>query len=145
VILEPEKPFSALKTVEEKIAKAKQYVKIMDPWVSMHSLDPLIKAQEHVIIQFVCSHTGGKRKERQIKRRVNILKKERDRFHLKKAHKEKMHDRWIITDRGIWSLSQSIKDLGKKPTIGLVSSHSDQIKVKVEAFFAQLWETGIEI
>lgn len=144
-LLEPERPFSAQKVLRDILADANQYVKILDPWVNDHSLDPLLHVKNGVKVQFLCSQTGGRKKEHRLIRSIRDLKVEKPMFSLRKAKREEMHDRWIITDKGIWSLSQSIKDLGRKQTIAFVAPHSEQIKKSVSSFFDRLWGKAIEI
>ena len=104
-LLEPGRPFSAQKILRDILADANQYVRILDPWVSDQSLDPILHVKNGVKIQFLCSQTGGREKERRLVRSVRNLKVEKPMFSLRKAKREEMHDRWIITDKGIWSLS----------------------------------------
>jgi len=144
-LLEPGKPFSAQKVLRDILVGANQYAKILDPWVNDHSLDPLLHIKNGVRIQFLCSQTGGRKKEHRLIRAVRDFKVEKPMFSLRKAKREEMHDRWIITDKGIWSLSQSIKDLGRKRTIAFVAPHSKQIMKKVSSFFDSLWEKAIEL
>lgn len=144
-LLEPGKPFSAQKALRDILADANQYVKILDPWVNDQSLDPLLHVKNGVKVQFLCLQTGGRNKEHRLIRSVRDFKGEKPMFSLRKAKREEMHDRWIITDKGIWSLSQSIKDLGRKRTIAFVAPHSKQIMKKVSSFFDSLWEKAIEL
>ena len=145
ILLEPGKPFSAHKVLRDILANADRYIKILDPWVNERSLDALLHVKNGVKIQFLCSETGGREKERSFARSVKSLQVEKPLFNLRKAKREEMHDRWIITDRGIWSLSQSIKDIGRRETIAFIAPHSKQMKKKVESFFDSLWEKAIEI
>ena len=145
ILFEPGRPFSAQKVLREILAEADRYVKILDPWVNDRSLDPLLDVKNGVKIQFLCSQTGGGEKERRLARSVKSLQVEKPLFGLRKAKREEMHDRWIITDKGIWSLSQSMKDIGRRETIALIASHSTQMKKKVESFFDSLWEKAIAI
>lgn len=145
ILVEPQKPFSSQKILGEIFADADRYVKIMDPWVSIRSFDPLLPVKEGVSILFLTSHTGGKEKERRLIRCIKNLQVEKPKFSLRKAKGEEMHDRWIITEENVWSLSQSIKDFGRRETIALIAPHSKQVKKKVETFFDSLWKKGIEI
>ena len=145
ILLQPGKPFSAQKVLRAMLAGAGRYVKILDPWVNDRSLDPLLDVKNGVEIRFLCSLTGGGEKERRLARSVKNLQVEKPTFSLRKAKREEMHDRWIITDKGIWSLSQSMKDIGRRETIAFIASHSKQMKKKVESFFDTLWEKAIEI
>lgn len=144
ILLEPRRPFSALKALRDILADANRYVKILDPWVNVRSLDPLLNVKNSVKILFLCSHTGGKERNRFI-RSAKSLKTEKQEFSIKKARGEEMHDRWIITDKGIWSLSQSMKDIGRKKTTALIAPHSKETRAKVESFFDALWKNAIEI
>jgi len=145
ILLEPRRPFSAQKALRDLIVDADRYIKILDPWVNSRSFDPLLYAKKGTTIQFLCSHTGGREKEGRLTRSMESLQVEKSRFSLRKARQEEMHDRWIITDKGIWSLSQSIKDLGRRETIALIAPHAKQTKKMVESFFDSLWEKAIEI
>ena len=145
ILVEPLKPFSSQKILREVFADADRYIKIMDPWVSDRSFDPLLQVKESVSIHFLTSHTGCKEKERRLIRFMKNLQVEKPRFNLRKAKGEEIHDRWIITEEHVWSLSQSIKDFGRKETIALIAPHSKQVKKKVEKFFDSLWKKGIKI
>jgi len=145
VLLEPGKPFSAQKILRDMLANADRYIKILDPWVNERSLDALLHVKNGIKIQLLCSQTGGREKERRLARSVKSLQVEKPFFNLRKAKREEMHDRWIITDKGIWSLSQSMKDIGRRETIAFIAPHSKQTKKKVESFFDSLWEKAIEI
>ena len=145
ILLEPRRPFSAQKALRDVLADADRYVKILDPWVSDRSFDPLLFVKNNVKIQFLCSQIGGKKKERRLVRSVKDLQLEKPMFSLRKARGEEMHDRWIITEKGIWALSQSIKDFGRRETIAFIAPHSKQTKKMVESFFNSLWEKAIKI
>jgi hypothetical protein len=145
ILIEPEKPYSSQKILREVFASANRYIKIADPWVSARSLDPFFDIKEGVIIQFLCSYTGGREKERRLVRCAKNLQVEMPNFSIRKVEGEEMHDRWIITEDGIWSLSQSLKDFGRRKTIALIAPYSTQTKKKVESFFDNLWKKGISI
>lgn len=145
ILLEPGKPFSAQKVLRDIFADANRYVKILDPWVNDRSLDPLLYVKNGVKIQFLCSQTGGREKKHRLARSAKNLQAEKPKFSIRKAKREEMHDRWVITDKGIWSLSQSIKDLGRRETIAFIAPHSRQTKKKVESFFDTQWEKANEI
>jgi len=145
ILLKPGRPFYAQKVLRDILTDADRYVKILDPWVNGRSFDPLLYVKNGVKIQFLCSQTGGREKERRLTRSARSLQVEKPKFSIRKAKREEMHDRWIITDKGIWSLSQSIKDFGRRETIAFIAPHSKQTKKMVESFFDGLWEKAIEI
>lgn len=145
ILLEPGRPFSAQKALRDILADANRYVKILDPWINDRSFDPLLYVKNGVKIQFLCSQTGGREKNHRLTRSAKNLQAEKPKFSIRKAKREEMHDRWIITDNGIWSLSQSIKDIGRRETIAFIAPHSKQTKKMVESFFDTLWEKAIEI
>jgi hypothetical protein len=137
-VIEPKTPYSTQKLLEDVLSDAQVYVKIIDPWVSVETLDPLFVIKNDVMIKLLCSNTGGKKENRLIKT-VKKFKIEKPYFTIKKAVKEEMHDRWIISEKGIWSLTQSIKDIGRKDTIAFIAPSSNQTKKRVELFFDSLW------
>lgn len=145
ILLKPGRPFYAQKILRDILADANRYVKILDPWVNDRSFDPLLYVENDVEIQFLCSQTGGREKNHRLARSARSFQAEKPKFSIRKARREEMHDRWVITDRGIWSLSQSIKDIGRRETIALIAPHSKQTKKIVESFFDTLWEKAIEI
>lgn len=145
ILMESGKPFSSQKALKEVFASANRYIKIVDPWVSARSLDSLFEIGKEVKIQFLCSYTGGREKERRLIRCAKNLRVEMPNFNIRKIGGEEMHDRWIITEDGIWSLSQSIKDFGRGKTIAFIAPHSNQTKKKVESFFDSLWKKAISI
>lgn len=142
-IIPPGKPFNSSLKLKEILRSVQGYAKIIDPYVDETTLEFLIHIPKGLPIKVLTAYTGGKEKERQLKRACKRFKSERPQFRIMKCEPELIHDRFILTQAQGWSIGSSLKDIGKK--LSMIKEMSTQPKHEVEKIFDQIWARSIDL
>lgn len=122
---------------EKVITKLKGEVKICDPYVSVATLDILYAIKNKVKVRLLTQEIIELEK---FKRYIKYLSKEKPNLTINvKIHRfSKLHDRYILSESGDWSIGHSLKDLGKKDTI--ISELDSGIRDALNFAFEKRWE-----
>lgn len=129
--------------MKEILRSSQGYVKIIDPYVNEITLEFLLNISKGVPIKLLTAQTGGKEKERRLKRACKRFKVERPQFEIRKCEPGLIHDRFILTQTQGWSIGSSLKDIGKK--LSMITEISTQTKHEAEKMFDQIWTKSIDL
>ena len=138
VIVPSGKPFTASVKLKEILRSSEGQVKIIDPYVDETTLDLLLSIPEGVPIRLLTSFTGGKEKDKRLKRACKKFKVERPQFEMRKCEPGLIHDRFILTQTQGWNVGSSLKDFGKK--LSMVKGISTETKSDIEKKFDEIWK-----
>jgi len=143
IIVRPQKPFTAKARLRNVLKSLKGYVKIIDPFVDVETLDVLMDIPPAVPIRVLTVNMGGKSREKRFLRECRLLKIERPTFELRKCDPKLVHDRFILDENRGWNSGSSLKDIGKKmSTINRLSSEN---RKDTEEIFDEIWSDSIKI
>lgn len=137
IVIPPQSPFTGSRELKNVFENVDGYVKIIDPFVGEETLDLLINIPEKISILLITSFTGGKNKERRLKRACKKFKIEKPEFEIRKCDPKLIHDRFILTRSKGWSVGTSLKDIGRK--LSMINEISPQTKAEMETIFEQIW------
>jgi len=143
IVVSPSKPFTASIHLREILKRSQSYVKLVDPYVDDSTLDFLLNVPEGISIKLLTSQTGGKEKERRLRRACNKFKIERSQFEIRKCKPGLIHDRFILTQTQGWNVGSSLKDFGKK--MSTITGISNQTKNEIERFFDTIWSKSTDL
>jgi len=143
VIVPPSQPFTGAIKLKEILRSAQGYAKIIDPYVDETTLEFLINIPKGIPIKVLTEYTGGKEKEKRLKRACQRFRVERPHFQIRKCKLKLIHDRFMITQTQGWSIGPSLKDIGKK--LSMIKEISSQTKDEAEKVFDQIWSRSIDL
>jgi hypothetical protein len=136
ILIQAGQPYTALREVEEILRQAKEYVKIVDPWLGEEALDLFWKLPLTVHVQ-VLTRTVVK-PDRFRSAYYRLIQEKRGHIEIRQSDSRELHDRFVITENSAWSLGPSLKDLGKK--LGTITKISDEkVMDQMETFFDRIW------
>jgi len=142
-MIHPKKPFTARAELRNILKSLKGYVKIVDPFVSVETLDVLMDTPSAIPIKVLTVNMGGKSKGKRFLRECRLFKTERPTFELRKCDPKLIHDRFIVDENLGWNIGSSLKDIGKKmSTINRLSSEG---KIETEEMFDEIWLDSTKI
>ena len=136
-MIHPKKPFTARAELRNILKSLKGYVKIIDPFVDVETLEVLMDIPPTIPIKVLTANMGGKSKGRRFLKECGLFKTERPTFELRKCEPKLIHDRFIVDENLGWNIGSSLKDIGNKmSTINRLSSES---KIETEKMFNEIW------
>jgi len=142
ILVQPRHPYTALREVERILGVAKEYLKIVDPWLGEESLDFLWKVSPTVPIRVLTKTVVDSESFNSAYRR--LVREKGGGIEIRKTDSDELHDRIIITEDQVWLLGPSLKDLGKK--LGTISKISDKkVRNQMETFFDRIWNLARQI
>jgi len=127
-------PFTGYVELKNILGSVTDYVKIIDPYINVDTLERLQAVPVNIPIMFLSENTGGKN-EKRLLRSCKEFFVEKPNFNLKKC--KGLHDRYILTKSRGWTIGSSLKDFGKK--MSSISPLSNELKKDVEKTFDRLW------
>lgn len=142
-IIPPGEPFTGSLKLKEILRSVQGYAKIIDPYVDETTLESLMHIHKGLPIKVLTAYTGGKEKERQLKRACKRFKTERPQFRIRKCEQKLIHDRFLLTQVQGWSIGSSLKDIGKK--LSMIKEVSTQAKHEAEKIFDQIWARSTDL
>lgn len=140
VVLGPGSRYAAWLEIGGKIlAKARKYVKIIDPWATEETLRHFLHVSENVNLQLITAFSRERITCKPIfDAACKQFKKDRPRFNAAECNCYDVHDRYFITEKGVWMSGPSIKDAGKK--FGTIAKIIDARAAReIKRFFSTLW------
>lgn len=142
-IIPPGEPFTSSLKLKEIFRSVQGYAKIIDPYVNETTLEFLIHIPKDLPIKILTAYTGGKERERQLKRACKKFKIERPQLRIRKCEQKLIHDRFLLTQGRGWSIGSSLKDIGKK--LSMIKEVSTQTKHEAEKIFDQIWARSTDL
>ena len=119
-------------------AETGSYVKVMDPYTIPETLDLLALVRAGTMVQVLCGKrtaTPGLRSKAEALRRGGLN------IEVRVDAKGVFHDRFIATERGVWSVGQSLSDFGRKASY---LSRIDEPR-SLEQYFEECWASANEL
>lgn len=137
VILRPGSRYAAWLEISKVLSRAKQYLKVVDPYCEEDTLLYFLKVSSNVRVQLVTSFYGTRvAKEPIFKAACQRFKLDRPLFEAKKC--QKIHDRFFVTESETWMLGPSAKDAGLK--FGCIARIDDiQARTEIKKYFDSIW------
>lgn len=139
-IIESGKTFSGKKLFRDIVlTNVGTYLKICDPYCGVRILDLLTEITNNCKISLLTQKVD---KEPEFKRELADFKKELPNIDIEVRifTANKLHDRYLITDKMCWSIGASLKDLGNKDT--LITKLGEDIRQALEETFESRWKTS---
>jgi len=143
ILLPPGSPYTGFRKMENLLKEAKEYVKIIDPYVDEETLDTLLSVPKETSILLLTAFLGGEDREKRFIKLCQRFRAERPKFNIGKCDPRLIHDRFILTHGKGWSIGTSIKDVGKK--LSIITELLDNTRGQIETFFDELWKKSKDI
>jgi hypothetical protein len=136
--IEPGKPFSSkLLLFDDILSTMENRVWICDPYIDARLLDILHNIDVSIEIRIM---TIRVHKEDVFKRTLADFKKEHTNTEVRIAPPGELHDRYILSDSGMWLVGHSLKDLGTKESF--IVKLDEDIKKSMESVFTNRWSVS---
>ena len=116
-------------------AETGSYVKVMDPYTIPETLDLLALVRAGTGVQVLC---GKKTATPGLRLKADALRRGGLDIEVRVDSKGVFHDRFIVTERGVWSVGQSLSDFGKKASY---LSRIDEPR-SLEQYFEECWASA---
>ncbi len=85
-------------------------MKICDPYISIRALDLLVRVDKSVMIKII-SHQLEDIPKGIFSRTLSELRREGFDINVRIYNNSELHDRYVITDKGMWLVGHSLKDI----------------------------------
>jgi len=139
--IEPDKPYSAkLILFDEVLSRMRNRIWICDPYVGIRLLDILNKIDVSIEIRIMTQQVQDKAA---FIRALVDFKREHLSTEVKVTQSTEIHDRYVISDTGMWLVGHSLKDLGSKETF--LVRVGDDIRDSVESVFKGRWNASANL
>jgi hypothetical protein len=138
MVTKPGEEFKAYAKVLEIISDAAGYLKVVDPYPNVTTLVALARAPEGLSVRFLTVRPRRQNRLSEFEVLVKKLMYERPEIEVRSAPPSMLHDRFILSKDGSWSLGQSIKDIGNK--LSLISPLLKADATELEKQFDRLWD-----
>ncbi len=133
--IEPGKPFSGkLLLFDDVLSEMKKRVWICDPHIGIRLLDILHNLDISIGIRIMTIQIHDKSAFR---RALIDFEKEHTNTEVRIAPPKELHDRYILSDSGMWLVGHSLKDLGSKESF--IVRLDEDIKKSMESAFNNRW------
>src|SRR5437016_3438246 len=119
-------------------AETGSYVKVMDPYTTPETLDLLALVRAGTKVQVLC---GRRTATPALRSRAEALRRGGLSIEVRVDPKGVFHDRFIVTERGVWSVGQSLSDFGKKASY---LSRIDEPQ-SLERYFEECWASASKL
>jgi hypothetical protein len=115
IYLDPEKPLTSRRRVEELFEKLDGEVRICDPYLSSGTLDYLAQSARAANVRLL---TENVQDSSRLKRDLAAFRKEHPTpLEVRVSQAGQLHDRYIIYKDGMFWVGSSLKDLGKRQSV----------------------------
>ena len=136
-ILEQGKPYEVFKVIGKIFSQSEKYIKLMERWISIKTLDYFVSTRD-VSIMILTTEIENTVAFETILKRIN---EERDnKIDIRKCDRKDFHDRYIITDKELWSLGPSLKDAGYKTWGTITRADDEEKRDEINQKFDDLWK-----
>lgn len=143
IVTAPGEEFKGYMKVREIIAAAKDYVHVIETWCGEDTLIALDKAKKGIEIRLLTQQMNDKKKQKEFEILAGKFMHQRPNFKVRLDPEYRLHDRFIITETGVWSHGHSIKDIGRK--LSLITRLKPEREKEIRQHFAELWSESNEI
>ncbi len=136
--IEPGKPFSSkMMLFNDILSNMMNKVWICDPYIGVRLLDILhaLDASIEIRIMTIQVQNGSA-----FRRMLIDFEKEHTNTEVRIAPSGELHDRYILSDNGMWLVGHSLKDLGSKESF--VVKLDEDIRKSMELVFANRWNVS---
>lgn len=138
MVTKPGEEFKAYAKVLEIISSAAGYLKVVDPYPNVTTFVALARAPEGLSVRFLTVRPRRQNRLSEFEVLVKKLMCEKPEIEVRSAPPSMLHDRFILSKDGSWSLGQSIKDIGNK--LSLISPLLKADAMELEKQFDTLWD-----
>ena len=144
IILEKGKTAKILKQVSEVFNNSTKFLKVMDKWVGVKTLEYFIAVPD-VPVRILTSNIEKKSQlEFQVLlKRINETRSNPIDVHL--CDPKEFHDRYIINGEELWMIGSSLKDVGYKNWTTLNRITGIEKRKELDKIFNRLWKKSIMI
>ena len=143
VRLEKGKKVDILKQVSKILNNSTKFIKIMDNWIGLRTLDYLTSIPD-IPVMVLTSDIGKKRVEFEtLLRRIN---EERSKpIEIRTCRPKDFHDRHIINGKELWMIGSSLKDAGYTNSTLLTEIKDKYQRDEINKTFDVLWKNSTPI
>jgi hypothetical protein len=142
ILVQAAQPYTALREVENILDQARNYVKVLDPWLGEEALDFFWKIPQSVRVRILTRTIVDR--QRFIVAYQRLVQEKRGSIEIRESDSVELHDRFIIIEDQAWSLGPSLKDLGKK--FATITNVADaKSRNGMERFFDRIWDAARQI
>lgn len=138
IILEKGKTVDILRQVSDILNASTGFLKVMDKWVSDRTLDYFASAPE-IPIRILTSNIDTKRLVpfQVMLNRINETRQ--NKIEVRACSPSEFHDRYIITEKDLWIIGSSLKDVGYKNWTTINRSGDGKKRKELSEIFDKLW------
>jgi hypothetical protein len=125
------------------LSELKGGLKIVDPYCGIGTLDLIISAgAQKVQLLTRLASLNNKKKQDEFLRDFNEFKTEHQGVEVRDWKESELHDRYILSNRSLVILGQSIKDVGAKESFAVVfeRKHFESMVADLEGAFDRRWK-----
>lgn len=137
LIVEPEKAYKGIRDFQTFLAALTGHIRICDPYIDTKTLDMLTLIPKKCRIQLL---TCNIQKSKTLRRDYTAYQTQYKNLEIRVLSSGNLHDRYIINEKAMWLLGQSLNGIGKKETF--VVRLGEDIRSQVLELFEQNWSVG---
>lgn len=137
IIVDPSQPRTAIQKLADMFGSLAGEVKICDPYLDRKTLEVLAMIPVECVIHFL---SNAQKDGRAFLRHYKAYRAERGNAEIRTILPGQIHDRYLISDREIWSIGHSLNAIGTKQTI--IQKLGDDAKRELERWFDATWTSA---
>ena len=137
LVVEPDQAFTALQRLDTILASLQGEVLLCDPYVDDKTLVHLTTVPKASPIKLLTMNLSDPPKFRT---KLQAYQREYGSLEIRTDAAGNLHDRYLIDDRTMWSLGQSLSGVGKKQT--LIVKQGEDLRAAMRAVFKARWNSA---
>jgi hypothetical protein len=134
LVVEPDKAFTALQRLETILGSLEGEVRLCDPYVDDKTLVHLTTVPKVSPIKILTVNISEPPKFRT---KLQAYQREYGNVEIRTDAAADLHDRYLLDDRSMWSLGQSLNGVGKKQT--LIVKQGQDLSAAMRTVFNARW------
>ncbi len=137
LVVEPDKAFTALQRLDTILRSLEGEVLLCDPYVDDKTLVHLTTVAKVSRIKMLTMNVSDPPRFRT---KLQAYQREYGNLEIRTDATASLHDRYLIDDRTMWSLGQSLNGVGKKQT--LIVKQGDDLRAAMREVFKARWNSA---
>ncbi|MFA5947250.1 MAG: hypothetical protein WC813_04505 [Patescibacteria group bacterium] len=141
--IEPNKPFTAKRSLAAMISELSGNVYVCDPYVDCHTLDVVIAGLKKAVVVKLLTQKIADKPSGSFARALQDLKKEGYTIEVRTNAAGDLHDRYFTDKKHFWFSGNSLNHLGEKES--MLISLSEDISMITRKNFEERWSLAIPV
>ena len=142
IILEKGKTVDILKQVSEVFNSSTKFLKIMDNWIGVKTLEYLTSMPE-IPVKILTSNIE-KKSQVEFQVMLNRINETRSNpIEVRLCEPKEFHDRYTINGKDLWMIGASLKDVGYKNWTTISKINDKDQRKEINKIFDMLWKNSI--